>query len=109
MTNRTFWLIDTNGDTCVMDFHSRTPRDAALKAATRGHQQICLADIGSGKLHIFKGECVALTQGEANEFTRSRNIQSKPVVRKMAYRNLHQSLAKSDIPVVCTELRGMME
>ena len=109
MTGRTFWLIDTTRDACVMDFHSQTPRDAALKAATRGHQQICLVDIGSGKLHIFRGECVALSQAETNEFTRSRNIQSKPVVRKMAYRNLHKSVAKGDLPVVCTELRGMME
>ena len=92
-----------------MDFHSRSPRDAALKAATRGQTTICLIEAGSGKLHIFKGNRVALSGQEENEFTRTRNINSKPTVRKMAYRNLNRPVEKSELDAVCAELRDMME
>ena len=38
-------------------FHSKQPRGAALKAATRGETDIKLRERGTGKeLHVFKGE-----------------------------------------------------
>ena len=37
-------------------FHSKQPRGAALKAATRGETDIKLRERGTGKVHVFKGE-----------------------------------------------------
>jgi hypothetical protein len=35
---------------------SKQPRGAALKAATRGHTDICLRERGTNKVHCFTGE-----------------------------------------------------
>ena len=40
----------------VATFTGRQPRQAALKAATRGYADIRLRERGTKKVHIFKGE-----------------------------------------------------
>ena len=105
--SRAFWLIDTNDRNIVTEFHSKTPRDAALKAATREEESICLAEAG-GKLHVFRGEKVPLTAAEENTFTRSRNIVAKPRVRKMAYYNLGRPISKQEVGFLCDVLREIM-
>ena len=47
-------LNDANEDTEHV-FHSRQPRGAALKAASRGHLAIRLRERGTTRIHIFKG------------------------------------------------------
>ena len=49
-----FVLQDGNGDTDTL-FHSRQPRGAALKAASRGFTAIRLRERGTDKIHVFKG------------------------------------------------------
>ncbi len=49
-----FVMQDANGDTDTL-FHSRQPRGAALKAASRGHTDIRLRERGTNKIHIFCG------------------------------------------------------
>lgn len=109
MSERLFWLMNLQDETCAMEFTSSAPREAALKAATRGYQNICLVDTTNGKLHIFRGDRIALSDADQNEFTRARNINTKPSVSKMAYRNLNRPIAKTDIEAVCAELCDMMQ
>lgn len=49
-----FVLQDGSGDTDTL-FHSRQPRGAALKAASRGFTDIRLRERGTAKVHVFKG------------------------------------------------------
>jgi hypothetical protein len=52
---RNFALRDADGNESSV-FTGRSPRQAALKAANRGHTEIRLREHGTRKLHIFKGE-----------------------------------------------------
>lgn len=101
--NKRFWVVDIEHSVIEMELNSPTPRDAALKAATRDIQRIYLAEVDSGKLHIFSGRKVDLTEHEENEFTKKRNITSKPVVSKQGYLNLKTALRKADLPAVIGE------
>jgi hypothetical protein len=47
-------LSDDNEDTEHV-FHSRQPRGAALKAASRGHTSIRLRERGTTRVHVFTG------------------------------------------------------
>ncbi len=49
-----FVLQDDNGDTETV-FHSRQPRGAALKGASRGLTDIRLRERGTNRVHVFKG------------------------------------------------------
>lgn len=108
--NKRFWVIniDEHNVGVEMEVHSSTPREAALKAATRDMHHIYIVDTASGKLHVFHGSKVQLRETEENEFTRKRNITAKPVVRKIGYLNLKTSLTRTDLPDVARELRRMV-
>ena len=86
---RKFTLIDfqTNETT---EFNSNTAREAALKAATRNETMIVLLE--ADKLHIFEGVKRLLKEEEMNEFTKNKNINSKPVVRKLGYQKLDRTV-----------------
>lgn len=105
--SKKFWVVDLEESVIDMEFHSSTPRDAALKAATRDIHKIFLVEVDNGKLHFFSGRKVELTEAEANDFTRKRNITSKPVVSKQGYLNLKTSLKKADLPAVINEFIRM--
>ena len=45
-----------------------------------------------------------LDEKEMNDFTRSRQISSKPHVVKMVYRNLDQGVHKADLIRLCQNL-----
>ena len=49
-----FVLQDDTGDTETV-FHSRQPRGAALKAASRGFTDIRLRERGTNRVHVFNG------------------------------------------------------
>ena len=108
-TDRVFWSVEPTDETIIMEFHSKSPRDAALKAATRGQTMICLVDPTTGKLHMFRGERVPITEKETTAFTQTRNITTKPCVSKMNYRNTGRTLKKSDLSEICAQMRIMME
>jgi len=56
-TMRYFVLQENNRDTSHV-FTGRQPRQAALKAATRGFTGIILRERGTKKLHLFEGKRV---------------------------------------------------
>ncbi len=91
-----------------MTFTSGTPREAALKAATRDEKYICLVEADTGKLHVFGGEKIPLSEREQNEFTQRRGITSKPIVTKMAYKNLKRKMDRADISVIVDEFQRIM-
>lgn len=86
---RKFTLLHLNDDGTT-EFHSKTPREAALKAASRDENLIVL--IEEKKMHIFKGEKRPLKEAELNEFTKSRNITNKPVVSKVGTKSFEKSV-----------------
>ena len=108
-TDRVFWSVDPQKETILMEFYSKSPRDAALKAATRGQTLICLVDPAPGKLHMFRGERIPITDKETTAFTQARNITTKPTVSKMNYRNTGRSLKRNDMGDICAQMRVMME
>ena len=84
-----FTLFDVNTNETT-DFNSNTAREAALKAATRNETMIVLLE--EDKMHIFEGIKRSLTDEEMNEFTRKKNIHSKPAVRKLGYQKLNRKV-----------------
>ena len=54
MSKKYFVLMEGGNDTAQV-FVSKQPRGAALKAATRGHEQIELRERGTNKVHCFTG------------------------------------------------------
>lgn len=52
---RNFALRDAKGNEIGV-FSGKSPRQAALKAANRGHTDIKLRERGTKKVHIFTGE-----------------------------------------------------
>ena len=54
---RNFALRDENGNEIGV-FTGKAPRQAALKAANRGHTDIKLRERGTKKVHVFTGERV---------------------------------------------------
>jgi hypothetical protein len=80
----------------VIELNSKTPREAALKAASRNFSDILLVE--QTKIHIFQGNKRELKKEEQNSFTQTKNIQSKPIAKKMAYKRLDRFVdAKKDI------------
>lgn len=100
-----FSLIHLDNDN-ITDFQSRTAREAALKAASRDETFIVLVE--DQKYHIFQGIKKALTETEENEFTKSKNITSKPIVRKMGSNRVTRAFdlkKKEDLEFVKTEVK----
>tara|TARA_B100000287_G_C20414156_1_gene694848 strand:+ start:116 stop:379 length:264 start_codon:yes stop_codon:yes gene_type:complete len=56
MTEKKYFVLMKGGKDTTQVFHSKQPRGAALKAATRGETDIKLRERGTGKVHVFKGE-----------------------------------------------------
>ena len=56
MTEKKYFVLMKGGKDTKQVFHSKQPRGAALKAATRGETDIKLRERGTGKVHVFKGE-----------------------------------------------------
>lgn len=90
--SKTFLQLDVQTANIVREYHSKTPRAAALKAATQDESRIALLDAGSGKIHIFAGSREVLREDQKNSFTESKNIQTRPSVRKLAYANVHKNV-----------------
>lgn len=82
------------------EWRSKTARDAALKAANRGAELICLVDVDGGKLHAFRGRRRVLEDSELTEYTRRRGITHKPMVEKLAYHNCRRAVVRDDVDAV---------
>lgn len=55
MADKKYFVLQENGEDTTTVFHSRQPRGAALKAASRGHKSIRLRERGTNKVHVFTG------------------------------------------------------
>jgi len=53
---KNFVLLDTTGDDTNHVFAARQPRGAALKAASRGFEDIKLRERGTKTIHVFTGK-----------------------------------------------------
>ena len=86
-----FAQIDFENDCVSRVFQSKTPRAAALKAATQsGNARIVLVEEVTGKVHVFQGEKVELREEERNSYTARNNITTKPAVQKLCYVSLEE-------------------
>jgi hypothetical protein len=74
-------------DLNIIEYNSKTARDAALKAASRSHETIVLTD--NEKLFIFDGCRVEIHEEHHTTFTRKNNINFVPSVRKLHYEKLN--------------------
>ena len=63
-------------------FTGRSPRQAALKAANRGHTDIRLRERGAKKVHIFTGERVQVNKPKGAPAWMLDNIW-KPMITKV--------------------------
>lgn len=102
-----FLCINPVTRTDVIEIRSQTPREAALKAATRNITMIHLVEMKTGKLHKFNGRKVDLLDDEHNTFTQSHNITGKPVVQKIAYRNMRKEFSRCQLDDVCAQFLDM--
>lgn len=90
MTEKKRFFAITLEEDQVTEFQSKTPRDAALKAASKGQECIILCH--ENKVYIFQGLLRSLTESENNEFTKSKSIQHRPVVKRLGYTKLERNV-----------------
>jgi hypothetical protein len=78
---RNFALRDKDGNEIGV-FTGKQPRQAALKAANRGHKDIQLRERGTKKVHIFTGERKQVKKPKSAPVWMPDKIW-KPVVKKV--------------------------
>ena len=72
---RNFALRDNGNEIGI--FTDRSPRQAALKAANRGHTDIKLRERGTKKVHVFTGERVQVDKPKsAPAWTRGQDLEA---------------------------------
>ena len=65
MGDKKYFVLMENGKDTSQVFASRQPRGAALKAATRGHEEIKLRERGTKRVHHFNGS-ISIVDKPAN-------------------------------------------
>jgi len=85
---RNFALRDKKGNEIGV-FTGKQPRQAALKAANRGHTDIRLRERGTKKVHIFVGERVQVKKPKGAPAWMPDQIW-KPRVKKMGVDKLDE-------------------
>ena len=85
---RNFALRDKDGNEMGF-FTGKQPRQAALKAANRGHTNIKLRERGTKKVHVFTGERVQVDKPKGAPAWMADKIW-KPMVKKVGVENLEE-------------------
>ena len=85
---RNFALRDKKGNEIGV-FTGKQPRQAALKAANRGHKDIRLRERGTKKVHIFAGERVKVKKPKGAPAWMPNEIW-KPKVKKIGVEKLDE-------------------
>jgi Non-histone chromosomal protein MC1 len=85
---RNFALRDKKGNEIGV-FAGKQPRQAALKAANRGHTDIFLRERGTKKVHHFKGERVQVKKPKGAPTWMPDKIW-KPKVKKIGVETLEE-------------------
>ena len=85
---RNFALRDEKGNE-IGGFTGKAPRQAALKAANRGHTDIKLRERGTKKVHLFTGERVQVDKPKSAPAWMPDRIW-KPMVKKVGVKNLEE-------------------
>jgi hypothetical protein len=86
---RNFALRDKNGNEIGV-FTGKQPRQAALKAANRGHTDIRLRERGTKKVHVFTGERKQVKKPKSAPAWMPAKIW-KPSVKKIGVERLEPS------------------
>jgi hypothetical protein len=92
---RNFALRDADGIEIGV-FCGKTPRQAALKAATRGYTDIRLRERGTKKVHVFMGERIQVDK-PANAPAWMPDRIWKPIAKKVGIEKLEE-LEMHDVP-----------
>ena len=85
---RNFALRDMDGNEIGI-FTGKAPRQAALKAANRGHTDIKRRERGTKKVHVFTGERVQVDKPKSAPAWMPDKIW-KPKVKKVAVEKLEE-------------------
>ena len=85
---RNFALRDKDGNEIGV-FTGKAPRQAALKAANRGHTDIKLRERGTKKVHVFTGERVQVDKPKGAPAWMGDKIW-KPKVKKSGIKKLEE-------------------
>jgi hypothetical protein len=83
---RNFALRDAEGNEIGV-FTGKSPRQAALKAANKGHTDIKLRERGTKKVHIFEGQRVQVDKPKGAPAWMPDKIW-KPIVKKVGIETL---------------------
>jgi len=103
--SKAFWLLNTETSQIDTTLQSNTPREAALKAASRHKTNICLVEASAGKVHLFQGSRVPLDEREMSEFTAKNNITAKPHVTKVGYKKIAANFNEADLQELSAVIR----
>ena len=103
--SKAFWLLNPETGQVDMELQSNTPREAALKVATRQKTNICLVEASMGKVHLFKGDRIPLNEKDISEYTERRNISAKPIVKKVGYKKIAARFTQADLEQLAEVIR----
>ena len=85
---RNFSLRDKDGNEIGV-FSGKSPRQAALKAANRGHTDIRLRERGTKKVHLFEGQRIEVDK-PANAPAWMKDRIWKPQVKKVGIEKIEE-------------------
>jgi hypothetical protein len=85
---RNFALRDLEGNEIGV-FTGKSPRQAALKAANRGHTDIRLRERGTKKVHVFTGERIQIDKPKGAPAWMPDKIW-KPMAKKVGIETLEE-------------------
>lgn len=103
--SKAFWLLNTNTSQIDATLQSNTPREAALKAASRHKTNICLVEASVGKVHLFRGNRVPLEERDVSAYTERNNISAKPQVQKIGYKKIAPNFTEADLEELSAVIR----
>lgn len=88
---REFKLLAPTGE-IIGTYAGSCPYQAAMKAASRGHESIMLCEhFGNcqyaDKVHMYRGTLRTLTEAEQTAFAQSHKIKRRPEVTKIGIMN----------------------
>lgn len=94
-----FQLIDADGISTITTFFNRRPREAALKAATRGHTNIVLREPLNAKkneyrMHHFEGKTVPIPEDKMREYEKKYNKTKRPHVHRTGMSKIAASVLR---------------
>jgi len=95
--------IDPHKEVIVRTLSASTPHEAALRSVSKGEGPLVVIVTRQGKVHVYRGEKVALSS--PNTFEQRRGITHRSKVMKLCYFDWGETVEERSISSLCSSIR----